>query len=195
MWPGAVRCNACGSYRKWRRYVNFSTAVPTLLLGILGAIVTAVLPLWTIFKERNSNTVIKVTGSDDAQIYVKAWNTGRQPSALIRYRLKFDQLRSAEGKEATLELSDEQQRTHSVIEPKEKPVTLNLSVPRLRDLLLSQYSTDEIRAHLQERPWKDIPVTLEIDVQESHDRAGTVETRRDPLRADQIAKFLPRLTQ
>jgi len=194
MWQGAVRCNACGTYRKWRRIVNFSTAVPTLLLAVLGAVWTAVIPLLAYYNERNSHTSIKVTGSDENQIYVKVWNTGRKPSALIRYRLKFDRMTGSAEKEATLEPNDEQQRTQSVIEPKEKPVTLALSVPRLKDLLKTQYTPEEVAAHLANRgSWSTIPVTLEIEVRESDDDPGTSQPIRDPIVAEQIARFLPRL--
>jgi hypothetical protein len=191
MWPGAVRCNGCGSYHGWRRFINFSTTVPTLLTALIGIAVTAILPLMTYYRERNSHTVIKVSRCNENQIFVKVWNTGRRPSALIAYRLKFDRMPHAENKETTLELAND---AESIIEPKEKAVTIPLSVPRIRDLLKEQYTIEEVNDYLGDRKkWAEIPVTVEIDVRESNDDPGQTQPVRDPIVAQQIATFLPRI--
>lgn len=192
MWPDAVRCNACGSYRGLRRFFNFSTTVPTLLSALVAITITAIVPLMTYYRERNSHTVIRVVRSDDNQIFLKVWNTGRKPSALIGYRLKFEKMPKAGKREATLEPTDE--KTESVIEPKAKATTIALSVPLSTELLKDQYTPEEVKAYLADRKaWIEIPVTVEVDVRESDDDAGQTRPVRDPIVAQQIAKFLQRI--
>src|ERR1700682_1012448 len=130
--PGARRCNGCATYTNWlRRSWGYVGSGRVLLLALITVITTAILPLRTYFSERDSHTVIKVTGSDASHVYVKVWNTGRKPSALVGYRLMFDGLR---GSERELELDEDEQRRKSVIEPQKEPVTIGLSPPKKQDV-------------------------------------------------------------
>jgi hypothetical protein len=148
--------------------------------------------------DRHSHTMLKVTGASDSQVYLKIWNTGRKPSALLSYRLKFDQL--SKGKEITLQqpIEDVLSDSTSVIAPGKEPITIKLGRPRLVDLSdnqhQAQYSEEELRT-LRGKEFGSVPVTLEIDVEESDDDEGTSHRRQDHFNAARIEKIMPRLLQ
>jgi hypothetical protein len=52
MYPGAIRCTACGSYQNWRRYFDFSAVILSLLVALISVVaavgpqIAALLPPW-----------------------------------------------------------------------------------------------------------------------------------------------------
>jgi len=183
---GARMCPICKAYkRSWRFLPELASTVP--IIAII-ALVSGIYTAYTYLSDRNSHTVLKVTGADANMIYVKVWNTGRKPSTLLGYRLKFDEV--AATKEVTLQppIQDVTAQANNVIVPNEAPVTIKLGLPRLSDLPDSQ------RTKQYSKEFRIIPMTLEIDVEES-DNEGATRQRKDHFKADRIEQLMTRLLQ
>jgi len=163
-------CNECKSYQKLR-YFPVSATVIALFAAFIG-VISAVIPAFSYFLERDSHTRFKVTSSDKDHIVLKAWNTGRKPSTLVGYRLIFNKLPD---KEKMLDLSHtDKLEARNVIAPG-APVKIaltNLSPEMILERRRGkQYAPSEI-IELRKKPLSDLSMTLEIDVEESND-AGT----------------------
>ncbi len=188
-------CAICKAYQRWWRMLSeFASAVPIIaIIALASGIYTAS----SYLSDRNSHTVLKVTGADQNMIYMNVWNTGRKPSALVGFRLKFDQLSAT--KETTLQqpLKDVTEQASNVIVPYAAPVTITLGLPRQSDLSnaqrAKQYSKDELST-LSNKELGKLAMTLEVDVEESDDD-NTAQQRRDHFKADRIEEFMTRLMQ
>jgi hypothetical protein len=161
-------------------------------------VISAVIPAGSYFLERNSHTRFKVTSADDLHIYLKAWNTGRQPSTLVGYRLRFQNQLPI--KDVTLQLrADDVVGAMNVIAPG-KPVKIGLTMTGPESLEIvptadeAQNTKDKIAKVLGSQP-----VVLEIDVEESDDPRGgfcnyikprKCHTRSDTFPIDRIKAFV-----
>jgi hypothetical protein len=191
----AKHCNECKSFQDWRRILLFYS-LPIGFLAALFPVLSGGFSGLAYLHDRNSDTKLKVTTSDDARIYVMVWNTGRKPSTLVSYRLIFDQMPR---REFLFELSDKDQPvTANVIVPG-NPIKIGLSLVAAESIPTSaqgrQY-TDQNRRDLLHSNWTERPLTLEIDVEESDDPCTFCfsprlhHTRSDHFPANRIEKFL-----
>ena len=173
---GATICRECKTPQRstasviWERF---------LAIGKLASVITVITALllgvqWWL--ERNSRTQITVFGSDDNHVYLSVTNTGRMRSRLLRYRLIFDDLPH---KEKTLDLSNSDKlAAKSLIQPGKEAVNIGLTTFLPDDipvpLRARQYGDDQLEKFLAGKRLTDLPMTLEIDVQESNDPGGTL---------------------
>ena len=190
--PSSKRCNACQAYQsRWPR-LSTIVSLSSLALGVIG-VISAATSAWT-YVHDESNTRFKLTGAGPEQIYVKAWNSGRKPSALVAFRLVFDRL---PGQETTLDLSPEDKlKAANVIAPGafvdlilRRPVENSLPV----SLRAQQYRARQVQDLLHDPATRDQePLTLKIDVEESSDPPGTHRTYPDHFTAQRISDFITR---
>jgi len=197
----ATKCNACQSFQDIRRHFAFPATVFSLLVAVVG-VASAVFSAYFYVRDYHSQTAFKVTGSDRNVLYVKVWNTGRKPSKLLSYTLRFGSLPIGD---ATLEIiKPDQQEAKSVIMPGQ-PVKVGLWVPHELELYdsgtLRRYSKDEIRALLKDDRYKTMPLTLVVNVEESNDSSDwhpvnivipmrSFHARSDTFPGDWASEFL-----
>jgi len=184
---GALRCNECNTYKKYRR-LPIWTAFASTITGPL-ALITAIISLSVVFYEARSHTRFKMGTADDEFIHVKVWNTGKKPSALVRYRLQFDNL---PGKEVVLVLKAEDVAASRDVVVSPAPVDLSLAVPDWThlpdDIKANQFTKDEVTGL---PGWESSqPMTLIIDVQESSDDAGGHHEGKDHFLSGRISRFI-----
>jgi hypothetical protein len=192
---GASFCSRCMLYGGLRRHFNMAATALSLVIALF-AVIRGFYLTGAYLSDRNSHTRFKVTGSDQSHVYLRIWNTGRKPSALLSYRLKFADLPAA--KELTLQqFNEDEKKATNLIVPGKDPVSIALGLPLREELPAAQqskqYTSDELRT-LRQKPLNEISVILEIDVEESDDE-GTSQPRRDQFKADRINKLIGRLTQ
>lgn len=120
-------CNNCKSYQDWRRYIPGSQ-VPLALLTALIAIITPAITAvsWLRHYQSNTSAVFVSAGPDKILVYV--WNTGRNPSAVLKTRLLYTgaPLQDADLDPATWAQALIKQNGHSILdltirEPRMKP--------------------------------------------------------------------------
>jgi predicted nucleic acid-binding Zn ribbon protein len=185
--PLSQYCSECKSYQGWwRRQFSVSPAIPALLTVLLGVVTTGLIPLFSWWMERNSYTIVKVTGADPNHIFMKVWNTGRRPSTLVAYRLKFDKYPK---KEFVLDLSQEDKKNATNVIASGQPQRIMLTDPAWPQN--KPFTADEWRQLTSQSP---VASSLEVDVRESddiEDEAAKIHTRHDHFNADLIAAFLP----
>jgi hypothetical protein len=161
--PGAERCNGCNTYQTGLlKRIPFSQNVLALIVALVAVISPAVTALLYLF-DRPSNTTIKVSGADDKGIYVKVWNTGKQPSTLLGYHLRFGGQFPIPDMELGLSNSDSQMGKNVVSSA--TPVTLTL-VPTDQTWLPKPDHAEGYTSREFE-PFKNKEITLVIDVEES----------------------------
>jgi hypothetical protein len=211
---GATICSRCKEYQSCRRYFPVTATIIGLVGGLIG-VIAAVVPAVSYFLDRDSHTRFKVTSSNENQVYLKVWNTGRKPSTLVGYRLIFDDL---PGKEVMLGLDKvNKEAANNVISPG-APIKIGLTRPLPStippSLALREYGDEEILKLLDGKPFTDLKLTLQVDVEESDDPGwdplGFIllrqlnwmgrfrwllaprqyHTRRDQFRADRIEEFI-----
>ena len=195
---GAARCNECTSYQRWRRHVQFWAAF-FLAIGGLFTLISGGWSAAVYVLDRYSDTRFKVTSSDNLRIYLRVWNTGRRPSTLVGYRLRFA---DAPGKALELDLSDKDQpEATNVISPG-NPVKVSLARSLASTIPAAsrgkQYTEQELQTllHDPKLPWVDRPLTLEVDVEESSDPwcpwnfFRSHHTRTDRFPAGRIRQFI-----
>jgi hypothetical protein len=150
-----------------------------VIFGVLSSLFTALVYLL----DRDSNTMFKVTGADNLHIYVKAWNTGRQPSTLVQYTLLV------EGKlpmrNIPLDLSKADRREGKNVIASKEPVKIALSVKDLNWLPKPDHPEGFTATEFDD--FKDRLVTLRIDIEESNDSDAHWS---DTFPADRIRDFL-----
>ncbi|HXH37269.1 MAG TPA: zinc ribbon domain-containing protein [Thermoanaerobaculia bacterium] len=184
---GTPFCSDCKLYQSRLRYFPASATVVALVAAFIG-VISAVIPAVSYFLERNSHTRFKVTGSSKTEIYLKAWNTGRKPSTLLDYRLRFDRLPLPK-KEVMLELnSNDKEEARNVIAPG-APVRLRLSRVTPDTIPMERRSNQCTPQERRRMFLRNSPMTLEIDVEESNDRDRRFQTRKDRFASDRIAEF------
>ncbi len=160
--PTSARyCNQCKSYRDWRRFIPI-TSVAYSGLSTLFAVLALFITHYANFQNRESKTSISFTGADASIVYIHVLNTGRKPSTLRAYRLKFDKLPI---ETARLVLAGDGHEVKSVIPAGgEARIGLRVSGLILRDDPTEKpYSAAEINQIVDAEQ-----VTLEIDVEESN---------------------------
>jgi hypothetical protein len=82
----ALRCNRCDSPQTtWRRFVSSEFKWLTILFLVIGNLYAA----GSFLSDRHSYTSIKMVRANEQRIYLKAWNTGKKPSALTDFSLCF----------------------------------------------------------------------------------------------------------
>jgi hypothetical protein len=202
---GSRYCKACSTDQR----VPWLKSVVALIS--LGPLLTGMVALYNYAADYHSQTHLKVTSADGQHIFLKAWNSGGQPSTLVGYRLIFDD--GATGKEVMLDLMQQDKRNGPNVITTGNPVLIRLvavlpaNVPAPRTA--AQYTVEERTAILGSKSsLSELPVTLEIDVQESNDPGHSIwdgrrlpasirwlitapiHTRRDRFTADRIAEFI-----
>lgn len=187
MHPEARRCKHCDTYKKCPNLPMIITIL-SVIGGFLG-VVSAIAPAWFYVSEYHSNTQLKVSRANTDVIFVKVWNTGRHPSALVRYRLVFDEIPA---KQATLLLSTADTETANNVIDHGAPVLIRLQASIREQLpksiLEKEYTKPDLDDLHGDRYSKTM--TLFVDVQESNDSAGETHTRFDRFPAEQIKPFL-----
>jgi hypothetical protein len=170
----AKRCNACSTYKRFPR-MPLVTSVFTIL-GASTVVVSAAWSAYTYVTDARSHTQFKVATADASDIFVKVWNTGRKPSVLVGYRLRYDKTPNPE---VPLVLSTADNAEAKNVIAAGGTVLVALERP----------STSDAPA----LPATSSPqgMTLRIDVQESSDDPGEAHRREDSFSSERIAAFLP----
>jgi len=189
----ARRCNACNSYKAWR-WLPIATNIASISGGTV-LVGSAVVSVVLYFSGSCSNTHFKVGRSDvakpgqEAPIYVKVWNTGRNPSTLVGYHLVFD---NSPGKETTLALPPSDSTEAKDVIASGPPVVLQLMTPPDYELPLSLHDRQNKDTEVSTlTDWQHTqPMTLIIDVQESYDCSGKFQRRREQFQSGRIATFI-----
>ena len=171
--PGAKVCNVCKTNQTIpRQFGTVATWIgyATGWVGILSIAFSAARYVGAY----DSHTQFKVISSDPQHVFIRVWNTGQPPSILVGYRLIADE---SPDKEMALEPSAEDTKTGANVITSARSVLLGLSPVLPADVPLArpQYTPAE-RAQIVndgKRPLNGLPMTLEMDVQESNDPRGT----------------------
>ena len=159
----AERCNSCGAFQGLKKNLLFAAMVVTFISGIFSLISGGFTGL-SYLVDRNSDTKFKVTSIDAKVLHLKVWNTGRKPSRIVGYRLRFsDESRLDDAKLVQVD-------GDAVINPG-NPVNVGVTVnefvrhlrPGSKD---EQYTKDEIREWLSDQKHPLI-LQVEADVEES----------------------------
>jgi hypothetical protein len=144
------------------------------------AVVGAVLSVWWFFADYRSHTEFKVARADMNFVYLKVWNTGRQPSALVGYRLRFDK---KSDKEVVLTLRNSDAESSKNVIASGAPVDIAIALSDWKGL-----TPGDVR---QLAGWDSTQrMTLFIDVQESWDDAGEHHVREDHFLSARIAPLI-----
>lgn len=165
MTSDAQHCNACHSYRDLRRFIPITSSVYSGL-STLFAVLALFITHYANFQNRESKTSISFTGADNRVIYVHVANSGRKPSTLRAYRLKFGDMIETE----RLVLLTGDGRDISSVIPAEGEARIGLLVRGLTPARKhpdkeARYKVAEIDPQLDA-----MQVTLEIEVEESNGR-------------------------
>jgi hypothetical protein len=195
---GAPFCTECKLYQSKRKHLPTIATWFTLLLASF-AVVSGVLSAWTYLAERDSHTRFKVTSADELHIYLKVWNTGRQPSMLVAYHLRFEG--NLPIKDVMLQLSKDDVVAARNVIPAGQPVKIGLTMTGPSSLEIastadkSQNTKDKLSKILGSQT-----VVLDVDVEESDDpRPGgfcncikprTFHTQSDTFPVDRIKTFV-----
>jgi len=190
-------CNECKAYQSWRQYFNVGAIVLSLFGAFLGVSRTLHLAA-TYLSERDSHTKFKVTSADDRHVYLRVWNTGRKPSALVGYRLKFNG--NPPLKDATLQLSDDDaaKAKNIVVSGRPAKIELTTSGTESLEILPNAGNEQNTKAKISTLLGSQT-VLLEIDVEESDDpTAGfwhwieprKFHTRSEAFPIDRIKSFV-----
>ena len=190
-------CNECKTYQDFRQHFTIGATLLSLVIAGI-AVVSGVRSAGTYLSERDSHTKFKVTSSDGLRIYLKVWNTGRQPSMLVGYHLRF--AGNPPIHDVTLQLSSENVVAASNVIPAGQPVKIGLAMTGSESLQI--ISTAKNAPDTKEKLSMLIgsqPVVLDVDVEESDDpsegfcrcnKPRLFHTRRDTFPADRIRTFL-----
>jgi len=179
----AKKCK-CGAYTSkfWRGF--FFVATVLVVPGAIVALASGVMPAYFYVSDYNSHTHFKVAGADENNVFLKVWNTGHKPSALLHYHLIFDAIKDRT-KEITLEVGHEDKGADVVTSG--NPVQIALTTPAGRPA--TEYTPDEVKELIGKQQLADIGMTLKVDVEESNSKPGG-ETRSDQFPADRIREFV-----
>lgn len=189
-------CNECKSYQSWRQYFNVVAIVLSLATAAGGVIKG--LHLGAIYlSERDSHTKFKVTSADDLHIYLRVWNTGMKPSALVGYHLRFNG--NPPLKDITLQLSEEDATNARNVIIAGSPAKITLTTGRDSLAILPNAGIDQNTKAKLSPLLGPQTVILDVDVEESDDpTAGfcpwiaprKFHTRRDVFAIDRIKPFV-----
>lgn len=187
MLKGATRCNACGTYQnRLRRHFPTITTISTLIGGFV-IVCSAVIPAILYVSDYHSHTAFKVAAVNGRFLYVKVWNSGRKPSAIVGYQLKFGHLPI---ETVSLDLSDDDQQEGRNVIVSGSPVKIALTIGKLELREPGHpkhvYSRQNIKELL-----KDQLLTLELQVEESHNSPVPGFFRRSPKRFESRVDTFP----
>ena len=199
MLRGAKYCVSCKSYQdKLRRHFPTITTISTLIGGFI-VVCSALVSVTLYVADYHSHTAFRVTGVNGRFLYLKVWNSGRRPSMVVGYHLKFGNLPI---EQVSLDLSDaDQQEGRSVIGLGE-PIKIALTIPKLELFKPAQpHQAHQIYNPVEVRKLIDNHLlTLQMDVEESNDSStptfcgcwwhSPFHTRTDTFRADRITEFI-----
>ena len=190
---GAKHCNACNSYKKWRRHLPIVSAIASMSGGSV-LVASAVVSVFLFFYKSCSDTHFRVGRSEtasvgaEAPIYVKVWNTGREPSTLVGYHLLFDNVC---GKETTLALTPSDSTEAKNVIASGAPVVIKLTTPPRDQLPKSLRDIQYQKSDVEPLDWQHThPMTLIIDVQESYNHPGRHHPLKDQFLSERIASFI-----
>jgi hypothetical protein len=159
----AKRCNACSTYLVgWFKRIPISQNILALIIALVAVISPAVTVLMYVL-DRPSYTRIKVSGADDKRIYVKVWNTGKQPSRLLGYHLRLGGQFPIPDVE--LDLTDKDSKEGKNVVSSASPATIALT-PTNRDWLPRPDQPDGYTSE-EFKPFEEREIALTIDVEES----------------------------
>lgn len=187
---GALFCTKCNEYQSKRKYLQASTTGFTLVLAFF-AVFSGVFSAGTYVSDRNSDTKVMVTSADSKVLHLKVWNTGRKPSRLVDYRLKFPSELMVEN------TALDQAEGDAVIEPG-RPVSVSLTVKELSRSLKpggkEHFTKDDIKSFL-DKSGRLVTSQLEVDVEESGhlwqlSSQPFVIQRSDTLPTDRMKEFI-----
>jgi hypothetical protein len=195
----ALRCNECGSRQNtWRRILSESTLkwviAVFLIIGNLAA-------AGSYFADRQSHTQIKMTRADENYIYLKAWNTGKKPSALTEFKLCFPPAVGVDSTELEPAIGDPDQKEHvSSVVPPAGSIEVALRVagdfcPSRKRGSTERYTKEEIVNGLKTRRSMPMMVRLAVRIEESgstwewtsHPR---LETKEDTFAEERLRTFI-----
>lgn len=187
----AERCNSCTAFQGPKKNLLFYAVAVTFISGIFTLISTGFTGL-SYLVDRNSDTKFKATSNDTKVLHLKVWNTGRKPSRIVRYRLRFPRQLMLD--DATLDQAD----GDAVIQPG-NPVNVGVTVkefvrslrPGSKD---DRYTKEEIKALLSD-PKQPLILQMEIDVEESGHLWNLsdhpfVVPKTDKVSADRVKDFI-----
>lgn len=183
-------CTICKSFQPWWRI--FPKVTAALPVAAFLAMLSGIYSVATYLSDRNSDTRFMVASADANLLHLKVWNSGKKPSRLIRYRLKFSGNRMIE--DAILD-----QAEGDAVIPFGVPVNVGLSVKELARSVKpgsnERYTKDEIASSLSDDKSLAVTVEVEVDVEESGHlwqliSRPFVVPRSDPLQARSIKEFI-----
>ena len=185
----AKMCSICRAYQPgWRVVSNLAAVLP---VAAIVALVSGIYSAGTYLNDRNSNTRFMVTSADATDLHLMVWNTGKKPSRLTRFQLRFFGQPGIE--DATLYLDD----GDAVIEPG-NPVKVGLSIKQLSRSLKPR-STDEHFTKKEIESWLknhgQAMIEVEVEIEESGHLWNLtdhpfVQPQRDKLTAGQMSEFI-----
>jgi hypothetical protein len=183
----AWRCSSCSTYKNWPR-LPILTTIASICGGTI-AVASAVISIYWFIHLYSSHTYLKVGRSRQSAIFVKFWNTGRNPSTISGCRLVFDAL---PGKQATLDLIPSDSADAKSVIANGPPVVIGLTRARMDELPPAVRKTELQHDDLAALPgWPAAQqLTLVVNVQESSDTPGTYHVLEEKLVSKPIASFL-----
>jgi hypothetical protein len=78
----AHKCVECDSYLDWRRYVNVSSSVVSLLIALISVMALSVQHIKGVFDKGHSNVRVAVVRTSPGMISLLAFNDGNRPGAV-----------------------------------------------------------------------------------------------------------------
>ena len=82
MRAGATKCTSCGTFQNWRRHLNLSTAVLSLLVALVSVSALAVPLLIDAFEEQRSKVSVEFSFASGDYAYLYVANDGPRPALL-----------------------------------------------------------------------------------------------------------------
>lgn len=163
-------CNNCKSYQDWRRHIPGSQVPLTLLTTLIAVITPAIAVMSWVLHYDSATSAVFVSASRD-KILVYVWNTGRNPSAVLKTRLLYTgaSLQDADLDAATWAQLLIEPNGHSILD-------LTIQEPRMKPPVYE---------------CKCASARVEVDVQESD---GSRSRHEIPLPADFVCDQVQRLT-
>lgn len=188
---GAAFCTKCNLYQNKRKHLHVFDTVFRLILAFF-AVLSGVFSAAAYLYDRNSDTRFWVTNADANVVHLKVLNTGRKPSRLVGYRLKFI------GPRLISDSTLYQVEGDNVIGIG-APVTVGLSLDELsRSRKLIDNKQRYLKTDVKNLLAKDGEIWLvrvEVDIEESGHfwepfSSPFVVQRSDTVPATQLAKFI-----
>jgi hypothetical protein len=162
------------------------------MMVALCAVISNMFTAGSYLSDHESRTSFKVTSIDAKVLHLKVWNTGRKPSRLVGYRLRFFGQLMIE--DSTLDQAD----GDAVIQPGS---SMNVGVT-VKELLRSRlrpggeerHTKNDVKAQLREHK-QPLMLQVEVDVEESGHLWNLTDqpfvvTKIDRVSADRVKDFI-----